>query len=343
VAAQAGDLTEGDCAVKALRTSGERQVDVLELPIPKAEPGEVVIQMRATGICGSDLHPYRRPTPLHLDPGFISGHEPCGVITEVGAGVSGWQEGDRVVPWFRRTCGECTNCRAAKRNVCSNRRPSYGHQGQDGSHCEFMRVEQPCLLRLPGHLSFLDGAILACQGGTAYAPLVRMGVSGRDVLVVSGLGPVGLLSVLFAKALGATVVGIDPAPGRRQLAEKIGADLTLDPAAGPVGEQLREHVPGGADKLTETSGANAHGWAALVGGGSPEFVMPLSGISGKELTIIGSSAYAPTQFDEIAQFVKRHDVKLSSIVTHQYSLEEGPEAFRVAAEAQSGKVCFRFE
>ncbi|MCC7370191.1 MAG: alcohol dehydrogenase catalytic domain-containing protein [Chloroflexi bacterium] len=340
--------------MKALRTIGERQVEVLDLPIPHAEPGEVVIKMQATGICGSDLHPYRRPSPLHLNPGFISGHEPCGVIAEVGQDVSGWQVGDRVVPWFRRTCGQCANCRAAKQNVCSNRRPSYGHQGQDGSHCEYMRVEAPCLLRLPEHLAYLDGSIIACQGGTAYAPLVRMGVSGRDVLVVSGLGPVGLLSVLFGKAMGATIVGIDPSAGRRAIAEQIGADLTLDPAAAPVGEQLRAHVPDGADKLTETSGANsahrvigdllhAHGWAALVGGGSPEFVMPLGGISGKELTIIGSSAYAPTQFDEIAAFVKRHDVQLSKVVSHQLPLEDGPEAFRIAADANSGKVCFRFD
>ena len=139
-----------------------------------------------------------------------------------------------------------------------------------------MRVEEPCLIRLPEHLSFLDGAILSCQGGTAYAPLVRLGVSGRDVLVVSGLGPVGLLSVIFAKPMGATIVGIDPSAGRRALAEQIGAAVTLDPTAGAGGEQLREHFPDGADKLTETSGANAahavmgdllkpRGLAALVG------------------------------------------------------------------------------
>ena len=93
--------------MKALRTSGERQVTVLDLPVPHPEPGEVVIQMKSTGICGSDLHPYRHPTPLHLDPGFISGHEPCGVIAEIGQGVSGWEVGEPVVPYFRRTCGEC--------------------------------------------------------------------------------------------------------------------------------------------------------------------------------------------------------------------------------------------
>lgn len=339
--------------MKALRTSGERQVDVLDLPVPKPEPGEVILQMKSTGICGSDLHPYRHPTPLHLDPGFVSGHEPCGVIAELGAGVTGWQVGERVVPYFRRTCGECAYCLAGRRNVCVNRRASYGHQGLDGSHTEFMRVEAPCLIRLPEHLSFLDGAILSCQGGTAYAPLTRLGVSGRDVLVVSGLGPVGLLSVIFAKPMGATIVGIDPSAGRRALAEKLGAVVTLDPTAGDVGEQLREHFPDGADKLTETSGATpAHmamgellkplGTAAIVGLGNPTFQMPMFRLAMRELTVFGSSIYPNFQFGEMTEFIKRHNVDLSSIVSHQFPLEDGPEAFKIAADANSGKVCFSF-
>jgi threonine dehydrogenase-like Zn-dependent dehydrogenase len=339
--------------VKALRTIGERQVEVLDLPVPHPEPGEVVIQMKSTGICGSDLHPYRRPTKWHLEGGFISGHEPCGVIAEVGSGVSGWQVGDRVVPYFRRVCGQCSECRAGRQNLCLNRRASYGHQGCDGSHTEYMRVEAPYLIRLPEHLSFVDGAILACQGGTAYAPLVRMGVSGRDVLVVSGLGPVGLLSLLFGRALGATVVGIDPSAGRRAIAEKLGAILTLDPAAGPVGERLRAHLPGGADKLTETSGSSVahgvmgdllkpYGVAALVGGGASDLVMPLRHLTSKEVAVFGSSAYSPVQFDEISGFVKRHEVPLASVVSETFALEDGPEAFRIAADANTGKVMFRF-
>jgi threonine dehydrogenase-like Zn-dependent dehydrogenase len=339
--------------VKALRTIGERQVEVLDLPVPHPEPGEVVVEMKATGICGSDLHPYRRPTKWHLEGGFISGHEPSGVIVEVGQGVTGWQVGDRVVPYFRRTCGQCFECRSRRENVCTNRRASYGHQGCDGSHTEFMRVEAPYLMRLPGYLTFLDGAILACQGGTAYAPLVRMGLSGRDVLVVSGLGPVGLLSLILAVPMGATVVGIDPSPGRRAIAEQLGAVLTLDPAAGPVGEQLRAHFPDGADKLTETSGAAAayevlgdllkpYGIIALVGGGPGDVAVPRRHLNSKETMVFGSSAYAPIQFEQIAGFVRRHDVKLDSVVSRFYPLEEGPEAFRVAADANTGKVMFQF-
>jgi threonine dehydrogenase-like Zn-dependent dehydrogenase len=325
---------------------------VLDLPAPQPEPGEIVLEMKSTGICGSDLHPYRRPTKWHLE-GFISGHEPSGIIAEVGAGVTGWQAGDRVVPYFRRTCGQCFECRSNRENVCTNRRASYGHQGCDGSHTEYMRVEAPYLMRLPEYLSFEDGAILACQGGTAYAPLARMGVSGRDVLIVSGLGPVGLLSLLFGQAMGATIVGIDPSPGRRALAEKLGAVLTLDPTVGAVGEQLRAHFPDGADKLTETSGAASaydvfgdvlkpHGIIALVGGGPGDVAVPRRHLNSKETMVFGSSAYAPIQFEEICEFVRRHTVKLNSIVSESFPLDDGVEAFRIAADANTGKVMFHF-
>jgi (R,R)-butanediol dehydrogenase / meso-butanediol dehydrogenase / diacetyl reductase len=344
---------EGDRRVKALKVTGERVVTVFDLPTPTPAPGEVLVKMEATGICGSDLHPYRHPGPKNLDPGFISGHEPSGTIVEVGPDVRGWQVGDRVAPYFRRVCGACPQCRAGHGNVCTNRKPSYGHFGVDGSHAEYMRVEVGSLLRLPEHLSFVDGAIIACQGGTAYWPLVRMGVSGRDVLAVSGLGPVGLLTVLFARALGATIVGIDPSAGRRALAERLGAHVTLDPTAGPVGEALREQFPAGADKVAECSGATpAHAviadlvkplaTVALVGLGNPTFTTSLPRLAMQELTVIGSSAYPPAMFDEIAEFVRRHAVPLASVVSHTLPLDRGPEAFRIADDASSGKVCFAF-
>jgi threonine dehydrogenase-like Zn-dependent dehydrogenase len=340
--------------MQALRIVGERAVAVYERPKPIAGAGEVVVRMRSTALCGSDLHPYRHPSPQHLDPGFTSGHEPCGVIEEIGPGVQGWDVGDRVVVYFRRTCGACDYCRIGHRNVCINRRQSYGHQGLDGSHCEFMAVEAPCLMRLPDHLSFLDGAIIACQAGTAFYPLTRLGVSGRDVLVVSGLGPIGLLATLFARAMGARIVGIDPSGARRELASKLGAHDTLDPSAGPVGEQLEKVHPGGANKLIETSGSNAahavigdllrpHSQVAIVGLGSTEFKMPMMRLVHRELTVFGTSIYPDSQFGEICRFIERHDIELASVVTHQFPLSQGPEAFRVAADANSGKVAFRFD
>jgi threonine dehydrogenase-like Zn-dependent dehydrogenase len=341
--------------MRALRIVGEREVVVRDRPDPRPGPGEVVVAMRSTAICGSDLHPYRHPGPAQLEADYVPGHEPAGVIKEVGPNVDGWRVGDRVVVYFRRTCGECLYCRTGHRNVCANRRSSYGHApGADGSHAELMAVEAASLMRLPDDLSFETGAILACQAGTAYWPLKRLETSGRDLLVVSGLGPVGLLATIFASAMGARIVGIDPSAERRALAERLGARWTLDPSAGPPGDQLRELHKGGADKLIETSGANAAhgaigellrplGRAAIVGLGSTEFRMPLMRLVHRELTVFGTSIYPDTLFDEICGFIRAHDLDLESVVSHRFPLERAAEAFRVAESATAGKVAFTFE
>jgi threonine dehydrogenase-like Zn-dependent dehydrogenase len=209
-------------------------------------------------------------------------------------------------------------------------------------------------MRLPDDLTYADGAILACQAGTAYWPLVRLGASGRDLLVVSGLGPVGLLATIFARAMGARVVGVDPSAERRAIAEKLGAEATVDPTAGPPGDLLRATYPDGADKLIETSGSNvAHGaigelvkplaQVAIVGLGSSDFKMPLMRLVHKELTVFGTSIYPDTLFPEICRFVRDHRLKLDAVVSHYFPLEQGPEAFRVADSATAGKVMFRFD
>jgi len=341
--------------MRALRIVGEREVAVRERPDPRPGAGEVVVEMRSTAICGSDLHPYRHPTPAQLEADYVPGHEPAGVVREVGPGVEDWKAGDRVVVYFRRTCGECVNCRTGHRNVCLNRRTSYGHgAGADGSHAELMAVEADSLMRLPDDLSFETGAILACQAGTAYWPLRRLEVSGRDLLVVSGLGPVGLLATIFGRAMGARIVGVDPSAERRALAEQLGATWTLDPTAGPPGEQIKAIAKSGADKLIETSGANAAhgaigdllrplGHAAIVGLGSAEFKMPLMRLVHRELTIFGTSIYPDTLFGEICDFIRAHDLNLESVVSHRFPLERGPEAFRVAETATAGKVAFTFD
>lgn len=340
--------------MRALKIVGERQVTVRELPEPTPKAGEVLLKMRSAGICGSDLHPYRHPTAVHLEQDVVPGHEPCGEVVALGQGVDGWSVGDRAVVYFRRTCGSCVYCRTGHRNVCSNRRSSYGHSPDaPGSDAEYMAVETDSLMRLPHYLSYDDGAIMACQAGTAYWPLRRLGVSGRDVLVVSGLGPVGLLATLFARAMGARVVGIDPSADRRVLAERLGAAATLDPAAGPVGDLLRARHPDGADKLIETSGANAAhavigelvkplAQVALVGLGSSDFKMPLMRLVHKELTVFGTSIYPDTLFPEICGFVHDHSLQLDAVVSHRFSLEQGAEAFRVAEAATAGKVMFGF-
>jgi threonine dehydrogenase-like Zn-dependent dehydrogenase len=217
-----------------------------------------------------------------------------------------------------------------------------------------MVVEAQYLFKVPDDFSLEDGAIVACQGGTAYYPLTRLGASGQDVLIVSGLGPVGLLATLFGSRMGAEIIGIDPSRDRRAFAETLGARRTFDPTAGPIGEQVRAEYPQGADKLFEASGAaSAHatiadllrplGMAALVGLGTDELKMSLNPVVHRELIIFGTSAFPTTQYDEIWRFLRRHAIAPSLVTTHRFPIEQGAEAFRLADTATSGKVCFAFD
>ena len=287
----------------------------------------------------------------------MPGHEPAGVIAEVGADVRGWSVGDRVTAYFRLICGECHYCRTGHTNVCSNRRGSYGvgPGTADGADAEYMVVEAQYLFKVPDDFSLEDGAIVACQGGTAYYPLTRLGASGQDVLVVSGLGPVGLLATLFGSRMGAEVVGIDPSPDRRAFAEQLGARRTFDPTAGAIGEQVKACYPQGADKLFEASGAatRARGDprpAAATRDGRPGRAWQRRAedvaqrrVVHRELVVFGTSAFPTSQYDEIWRFLRRHAIAPSQVVTHRFPIEQGAEAFRLADTATTGKVCFAFD
>jgi threonine dehydrogenase-like Zn-dependent dehydrogenase len=342
--------------VRALRYAGEREVVCSERADPRPGPNEVVLRIQSAGICGSDLHVYRHPSADFVESRRIPGHEPAGIIEELGPDVRGWSVGDRVTSYFRQVCGSCYYCRTGHSNVCVNRGGSYGVGlgTADGADAERMVVQAQLLFKVPDDFSLEDGAIVACQGGTAYYPLTRLGASGQDVLLISGLGPVGLLATLFGSRMGAEVVGVDPSPERRALAETLGARRTFDPTAGRIGQQVKEHYPLGADKLIEASGATpAHmaipellrplGMAALVGLGNTELKMSLNQVVHRELIVFGTSIFPTTQYDEMWRFFRRHAIAPSQVVTHRFGIQDGAEAFRLADSASTGKVCFALD
>jgi D-arabinose 1-dehydrogenase-like Zn-dependent alcohol dehydrogenase len=339
--------------MRALTYSGHRQVTIIEKPIPEPGSDQVIVQMKASGICGSDLHIYRREFPQAVyDRQLTAGHEPAGVITKVGSGVADWAVGDRVVVFFRRTCMKCEYCLSGHNNVCKDIRPGYGFAA-DGSHADYMLADASTLMRLPEDLSFRDGAILSCQGGTAYWPLVRMGISEGDIVGVSGLGPVGLLAARFSVTMGARVIGLDPSAERRALALEIGAEAVVDPSEGDLEKQMNEVCPGGVDKLVEASGATpAHqaihqvvrplGTIALVGLGNPEFTTSLHHLTRWEYTVLGSTIYPMARWDEMCRFVLDKGIALDEVVGKDLELDKGAHGFELAAEAAMGKICFHY-
>src|SRR3954462_13415764 len=199
---------------------GGRQVDIREVADPTPGPGQVVVRMRASTICGSDIRAIYREhlgTGAEAYRGVVAGHEPCGEIVEVGPGCRRFAVGDRVLLYHIAGCGLCTDCRLGYMISCTSpERAAYGWQ-RDGGHADYLLAEARTCVALPDELTFMDGACVACGFGTAYEALCRAGVSGRAAVLVVGLGPVGLAAGTLAQALGAgPVIGIDPTAERRE-------------------------------------------------------------------------------------------------------------------------------
>ena len=211
---------------------GDRELELREFLDPSPGPGEVVIEMKASGMCGSDLHAYRAPrsgsgagAALGLGGSggpVIAGHEPCGVIVARGAGVSEAEAplGAGVMNHHYKGCGLCAHCRVGWSQLCRAGITVYGVTGH-GGHAKYLKAPARTMLPLPDALSFEEGAAISCGTGTAYAALPRLNLGGEHTLAVFGQGPVGLSATLIARAMGARVIALDVGEERRALAKDI--------------------------------------------------------------------------------------------------------------------------
>lgn len=327
---------------------GDRRAEVRDYPDPAPGRGEVVVRMKASGLCGSDLHLYRQTAAQRAGNDTIPGHEPSGVVEMLGAGVDTVRVGDRVSVYHYRGCGHCKHCRAGNVMWCAERR---GYGGPiHGADADLLLTDARNCLPLPGELSFAHGALMACAAGTAFSSMRKLRVSGEDTLVIFGQGPVGLCGLLVAKAMGGRVIGVDPIPERRALALRLGADAALDPAETDVVAALRDLTHGeGADLAFETSGSAAGqngavdclrlgGKAVFVGFGVREKTLNPSQFIGRQLTLMGSFVIPIYMYDDLARFILDHSLPLEQMVTHRFSLEEAPQAFTLFDQGATGKV-----
>ena len=328
---------------------GNREVEVRQFAVPEPGHGQILVRMRASSICGSDLRAIYRPTDQGQGPeayrGVIAGHEPCGEVAAVGPGTTRFVPGDRVVVYHIAGCGVCADCRAGWMISCSSeRRAAYGWQ-RDGGHAPYLLAEERTLVALPEPLTFLDGAMVACGLGTAYAACRRVEVSGRDRVLVTGLGPVGIGAALLAQALGAEVLGVEAVPARRALAARLGIAVSEGDA-----DDLATRTDGeGFEAVIECSGnpearvvalrsARRWGRVAFVGeGGTVTFdVSPL--VIHPQLTVVGSWVCSVPQMEELLELLVRWDLHPEVMVTDRFRLEEAGAAYRLADTGQAGKV-----
>lgn len=338
--------------MRAILFPGERSVDVVSLPDPVPGPGEVVVAMRAAAICGSDLHGYRAGREERRRSGgdrIVPGHEPCGVVSAIGAGVTTIALGDRVAVYHYRGCGTCADCSGGRLMWCPDRR---GYGGPiHGSDADLLLTDARNCLPLPEQMSYTSGALLMCIGGTSYEVMRKLDVSGRGPVAVFGLGPVGLAGMLMARAMGAKVIGIDLSPRRLDLATKLGIDAVVDAAGEDPVAAVRRWSGGDVSSSFETSGTEAgqvnavevtgrSGRVCFVGFGASVPALNPAQFIEKQLTLFGSFVFPIDRYQEIVKFVQSHEVQLEATVTHRTSLNDAAEMFAAFDRGETGKVVF---
>lgn len=334
--------------MKAAKLPGNSTVLLTDLPDPSPGYGQAIIEMRASTICGSDIRAIYRE---HLGSGpeayqsVVAGHEPSGVVRQIGEGVSSVRPGDRVVVYHISGCGLCSECRKGYQISCISRdRAAYGWQ-RDGGHADLMLADEKDLLILPDNLTYLDGACVACGFGTAYEALCRLNLTGVTSLAVIGMGPVGMAVGMLAKQLGvADVVGVDIAANRLRLAEKLDCiDRTLNTSVTSV--QVQENF----DTIIECSGSEAgqelavssiDRWGSVVfvgEGGKPTFDISAN-IIHKQVTILGSWVSSTVRMQELLFNLAQWELHPERIVTDTFMLEDISHAYELAATSTAGKV-----
>ncbi len=337
---------------------GDRQLETREYPVPEPGHGQVLLRMKASSLCGSDLRAIYRPTDQGTGPeayrGVIAGHEPCGVVESVGPDVRRFKRGDRVVVYHIVGCGVCHDCRGGWMISCSSpERAAHGWQ-RDGGHAPYLLTEERALVALPDELTYLDGAMVACGVGTSYAACLRADVSGRDVVLVTGLGPVGIGTALLCRAMGARVVGVESVPERRELAQSLGFVELVEPGEGALPALLDLTNGHGYEVAIDCSGnaaarrlclevAREWGRVVFVGeGGTVEFA-PSPLLIHKQLTLYGSWVCSLPQMEDLVERLVRWDLHPEVMVTHRYTLDQAREAYETFDTGRTGKVAIVWE
>ena len=236
---------------------GKGNVELRDVPEPSPGPDEVMIEVKAAGICGSDIHIFDEDIKLPIRPPVIIGHEFSGVVAEVGSSVTKWKPGDRVTSeTSAHVCGECLPCRTGNYNVCAEKRLiGYWFNGAFAKYCV---VPSRLVHKLPDNVSFLAGALCEPLACCVNGVIEKTRILPGDVVVIAGPGPIGLLSLQIAKSQGATVVlcGLSQDEKRLKLGEELGADLIINvEEEDPFQTVLKMTNGAGADVFLECSGS----------------------------------------------------------------------------------------
>jgi 2-desacetyl-2-hydroxyethyl bacteriochlorophyllide A dehydrogenase len=341
--------------------TGERGLEMMQFPDPTPEAHDVVIEMKASGMCGTDLHQYRRPKGQASVAGIqakdtpvIVGHEPCGVVVAIGTAVDAREAriGQRVMVHHYQGCTQCNQCRSGWQQLCQEVPVKVYGNNEHGGHTKYLKVPANTLVPLPDELSFSAGAAIACGSGTAYSALRRIGVSGNDTLAIFGQGPVGLAATQYAKAMGARVIALDISAPRLERAKAFGADEVINPAATDPVAAIKDLTHGRfADLTLDTSGnpearlnairsVKVWGTMCFVGEGGEVHIDVSPLLMRRQLTLVASWTFSNVIQADCARFSVERGIDVDKLFTHRWNIDQADEAYKVFDKQADGKGVF---
>ena len=340
---------------------GDRKLELQTFEDPTPGPGEVVLEIKASGMCGSDLKFNRSPQGEAMKAlGFsagavvIAGHEPCGVVVAVGANVNSKQAriGQRVMVHHYRGCGACPHCSTGWQQLCvEGVAEVYGVTG-NGAHARYMKCPANTIVALPDELSFETGAAIACGTGTAWGALHRLELKGDQTIAIFGQGPVGLSTTQLASALGARVIALDVSPARLARAKEFGATHVINPMETDPVAAIRELTDGlGAHATLDASSSpdarrqavqsvRTWGKVCLVGEGGQMTLDVSPDLLRRQVTLIGSWTFSTVGQAECAKFIADRGVDVDLLFTDRWRLDQAVEAYQLFDQQTTGKGVF---
>ena len=326
--------------MKALLLTEYKHLELTDIPTPEIGPDDVLVRVKACGICGSDVHGWDGSSGRRIPP-LVMGHEAAGVIAAVGDNVTEFSEGDRVTFDSMVSCGKCHFCREGRPNLCDHRMVlgvSCGDYRRYGAFAEYVSVPARITFKIPDELPFEHAALIEAVSVAVHAAN-RTPVKMGDTAVVIGSGMIGLLVIQTIRLAGCSkVIAVDLSDEKLQVAKKFGADVTLNAAKDDVVAKVRELTDGrGADVALEVVGATATvqsaidctrkgGSVTLVGNLAPTVEFPLQSVVTREINVFGSCA-SSREYPACIDLLARGAIRVEEMISAKAPLEDGPEWF----------------
>ena len=343
--------------MKATVFRGKNDIRVEEVERPRAGVGDAVIRVTLTTICGTDLHILRGE--YEVEPGLVIGHEPVGVIEELGAGVTGYEVGERVLVGAITPCGQCRGCLSGHLSQCGHGEGYEAIGGWrfgntiNGAQAEYLLVPnaQANLAKIPDGLSDEQVVLLADIASTGFSGAESGNIRIGDAAVVFAQGPIGLCATAGAKLMGATlIIGVDGDDNRLAMAKRMGADVTLDYRTTDVVEEVRKLTGGGADVAIEALGTQQTFDSALrslrpggtlssLGVYSGKLQIPYESFAaglGDHRIVTTLCPGGKERMRRLMEVVRSGRVDLTPLLTHSFPLEEIASAYELFGERRDG-------